>query len=207
MTNTQTAISVVDIPSERLDEAANVLVRAFEDYPLMRYFFEDKGNDYFRCVRDAMHFVCAARLTLGYSLKGVEEEGRLVAVACINHPEEKEWPASLENDMNTLMESLGEQAATRLGQFGELVGAHHPQQPHFYLVAVGVEPQAQGKGYGRALLELVQEMSQAHPFSTGVGLDTETPLNVPLYQHFDYQVTGQGKLEEIDIWFFFRPNN
>ena len=204
---TQTAVSIVDISRQRLDEAAHVLARAFEDYPLMRYIFEDSGNDYFRHVRDVMHFTCDARLTLGYSLKGVEEDGRLVAVACINHPEEKEWPAALENNMNSLIASIGEQAAARLEQFGDLVGVHHPQQPHFYLVAIGVLPEVQGRGYGRGLLNAVHEMSQAHPFSTGVGLDTETPTNVPLYQHFDYQITGQGRLEEIDVWFFFRPNN
>ena len=203
---TQTATSVVDVTRERLDEAAHVLARAFEDYPLMRYIFEDSGDEYFHHVRDVMRFTCDARLALGYSLKGVEEDGRIVAVACINHPEEKEWPAALEQSLNKVMDSVGEQAAARLGQFGELVGAHHPQQPHFYLVAIGVEPTSQGKGYGRALLNAVHEMSEAHPVSAGVGLDTETAVNVPLYEHFGYEITGQGKLAEIDVWFFFRPN-
>lgn len=209
MTANQTTIAttaIVDIPHERVDEAATVLARAFEDYPLMHYILADSGNDYKRHVWDAMRFTCEARLTLGNSLKGVEENGRLVAVACIDHPEEKIWPDSLEQGFDALIESLSEQAATRFSQFGELVGAHHPQQPHFYLVVLGVQPEAQRQGYGRALLSMVQEMSESHPLSTGVGLDTETIANVPLYKHCGYQVTGEARLGDVDMWFFFRPN-
>ena len=199
-------IEIVDIPHERLDEATEVLARAFEDYPLMCFIFADSGDDYGRCLRDVMRFTCHARLVRGNSLKGVEKAGRLVAVACIDHPEEKPWPDALEEAYNTMLEGLGEQAAERMGRFGEIVGGHHPQGPHFYVVALGVLPDAQGQSYGRALLNLVHRMSEEHALSTGVGLDTETATNVPLYQHCGYEITGEDALDVVSIWFMFRPN-
>jgi GNAT superfamily N-acetyltransferase len=207
MYNVQTMQEIIDIPRERLDEAADVFAHAFEDYPLMHYFLADSGEDYGRQAREAFRITCEIRMVLGDSVKGIlDEEGRLVAVACINHPEKKEWPASLEQSYAAFEKRMPAQAIERLNQYVELGTRHDLEQPHFYLVAIGVRPDAQGQGYGRALLDEVHRMSEAHPFSTGVGLDTETPINVPLYEHCGYGVTARDRLGDVDIWFMFRPN-
>jgi hypothetical protein len=40
-----------------------------------------------------------------------------------------------------------------------------------------------------------------------VTLSTEDPANVPLYQHFGYQVTGHTRVAPaLEAWVFFRPN-
>jgi hypothetical protein len=61
-------------------------------------------------------------------------------------------------------------------------------------------------GYGRRLLDEVQALSDAHPTSTGVGLDTEKPSNVSFYEHCGYRVTGKTNLKHVDIWCMFREN-
>ena len=171
MYNVQTRSEIIDIPRKRLDDAAEVLARAFEDYPLIGYIFAGTGGDYARQVWEAFRITCESRLALNDSVKGVlDEEGRLVAVACINHPEQKEWPASLEQAYAEFEKRIAPRAAECLNQYGEVSAKHHWEQPHFYLVAIGVRPDAQGKGYGRVLLNEVHRMSEAHPFSTDVGL-------------------------------------
>src|SRR5262245_48252066 len=48
----------------------------------------------------------------------------------------------------------------RLGDlFGvlEQMGRHHPEEPHWYLPLIGVDPAFQGKGYGSALLRFALE--------------------------------------------------
>jgi ribosomal protein S18 acetylase RimI-like enzyme len=207
MYNFQTSVEIIDVPRERLDEAVDVFARAFENYPLMRHFFAGSGEDYGRQVREAFRITCEIRMTLNDSVKGIlDEDGRLVAVACANHPEKKEWPASLEQSFATFEERMPSQAIERLNQYVELGTKHDLEQPHFYLVAIGVRPDAQGQGYGRALLDEVHRMSEDHPFSTGVALDTETISNVPLYEHCGYGVTARDRLGDVDIWYMFRPN-
>ncbi len=64
--------------------------------------------------------------------------------------------------------------------------AHHPKEPHFYLYAIGVRPEAQGKGLGgmlmRAGLERVDEAGAA------AYLESTKESNVPLYRRFGFEV-------------------
>ncbi len=57
-----------DIPHERLEEAVETLALAFEDYPLMRHFFEGREAEYPRLLRGFMRFSCEVRLHLGMPL-------------------------------------------------------------------------------------------------------------------------------------------
>jgi hypothetical protein len=49
-------------------------------------------------------------------------------------------------------------------------------------------------------------MSESHPDSAGIWLDTENPRNVPYYQRFGYEVRAHSTLDGIDVWGMFRPN-
>ena len=71
---------------------------------------------------------------------------------------------------------------------------------------IGVHPEAQGRGYGRMLLDAVQALSEGHSTSTGVALDTENPENVPIYEHCGYRVIAETNLEGVPIWCMLRPN-
>lgn len=71
---------------------------------------------------------------------------------------------------------------------------------------LGVHPKAQGRGYGRSLLDAVQALAQAHPAAVGVALDTENPANVELYQRCGSELTVQTTLDTLDVWFMFRAN-
>lgn len=200
-------MEIIDISAERLDEATKVLASAFADYPLMRAFFKKSESSYPLRVWEAFRICCEARLALGELLKGVVVDGQLVAVACIATPEKKEWPPSLEHTFGQFLQDAGEEAADRFQQYAALTGERSPQEPHFYLIAIGVRPDMQNQGCARALLEHLHQLSENHPTSSGVALDTEIASNVSLYQHFGYEVQAKTKLEKVDIWCMFRPNN
>lgn len=93
-------------------------------------------------------------------------------------------------------ESLGELMATAVEPslqedvFGllEQVGAGHPETPHWYLPAIGVDPTRQGQGYGSALLaSSLQVVDSTHDMAY---LESSNSLNVPLYERFGFQVVG-----------------
>jgi len=69
-----------------------------------------------------------------------------------------------------------------------------------------VEPESQRRGVGGTLLDTLHRMSENHPASVGVGLDTENRLNIPLYERSGYQVVASGNYEGLEIWCMFRPN-
>lgn len=65
----------------------------------------------------------------------------------------------------------------------------HPEEPHWYLPIVGVEPNAQGKGLGADLMRHAvarcdQEQALAY-------LESSNPRNISLYQRHGFEVMGQ----------------
>lgn len=68
-----------------------------------------------------------------------------------------------------------------------------------YLVCIGVLPEAQGQGIGKALLEYIHWQAKG-----GIALDTEAPQNVALYQGLGYALTGTHSLEDITIYTLFK---
>jgi ribosomal protein S18 acetylase RimI-like enzyme len=65
----------------------------------------------------------------------------------------------------------------------------HPREPHWYLPQIGVDPTAQGRGLGAALMRHAlarcdQERALAY-------LEASKPANVPFYQRHGFEVTGE----------------
>lgn len=75
--------------------------------------------------------------------------------------------------------------------FSRMVGVekmeyHHPHEPHYYLQLLGVDPDHQGKGAGRALLTPM--LMQCDAQQTFAYLETANPKNVGYYESFGFQV-------------------
>jgi GNAT superfamily N-acetyltransferase len=65
----------------------------------------------------------------------------------------------------------------------------HPKEPHWYLPIVGVEPNAQGNGFGGALMRCGvarcdQERAMAY-------LESTNPRNISLYERHGFEVMGE----------------
>ncbi len=64
----------------------------------------------------------------------------------------------------------------------------HPNEPHWYLPLIGVDPAHQGRGYGGALLKhALQQCDRDH---TPAYLESTNPRNIPLYQRHGFEVLG-----------------
>lgn len=74
----------------------------------------------------------------------------------------------------------------------EKMGQSHPEEAHWYLPMIGVEPNAQGRGIGmelmrRAVIRCDQDRALAY-------LETSNPRNVALYSRFGFAVMGEFQI-------------
>lgn len=65
----------------------------------------------------------------------------------------------------------------------------HPREAHWYLPQIGVDPNAQGKGIGAALMDYAlarcdQEQSLAY-------LEASKPQNIPFYERYGFEVIAE----------------
>ena len=86
----------------------------------------------------------------------------------------------------------------------ELRRQAHVGMPHWYLSALGVEPERQGQGIGSALLSVV--LARADAEATPVYLETATARNVLLYERHAFEVVEELILPRTDIraWLMLR---
>lgn len=81
---------------------------------------------------------------------------------------------------------------------------HHVPAPHFYLSALGVEPERQGEGIGTALMRPVLERADA--LAQPAYLETATARNVLLYERAGFSVVEELTLPDTDVhgWLMYR---
>ena len=66
----------------------------------------------------------------------------------------------------------------------DLVQQQHPKTPHYYLQLLGVQPTFQGQGWSRQVLQPI--LARADQEQLPCYLETATPENVALYQHYGF---------------------
>jgi ribosomal protein S18 acetylase RimI-like enzyme len=74
----------------------------------------------------------------------------------------------------------------------EKMGNYHPQEPHWYLPLIGVDPTYQGKGYGSTLMQYaLRQFDRDH---VSAYLESSNPRNIPFYRRFGFE-----PLDEIQV--------
>lgn len=198
--------SPIALGPEWLDSSIRVLAAAFADDPTVGYICRPQRPGYATRVRDL--YVALGRHHLAWSEPslGIVDNGQLVAVCHLARPGARQRLSADLPLALRLLRWLGVGASLRGARFVRAIAVCHPETPHYYVVAIGVDPRLQGRGYGGALLRAVADLSARHPQSRGVALDTQKVANVPLYERFGYTVTRTDRIGPLDSWCLFRPN-
>lgn len=88
-----------------------------------------------------------------------------------------------------LKESVEESRSTDVFAMFEQMDSFHPKEPHWYLPLVGVEPTAQGRGFGSLLLEhtlVVGDRNRVPAY-----LEASNSRNVPFYERLGFKLLGK----------------
>lgn len=80
----------------------------------------------------------------------------------------------------------------------------HPHEPHYYLLALGVEPELQGRGLGTKLMAPILERCDRE--GVPAYLESSKEVNVPLYERNGFKVTERFEVPNggPPIWLMWR---
>ncbi len=186
--------------------AGAVLGRAFQDDPLWAATFSDPDK------RPEVLVKMFAGLTKAIvAAQGVAETTPSVDAVALWLPPGKEiglWAmvrsgCALPRFAMSLPAQDRKRMMAVLRQLGERKKALMPD-PHWYLAAVGVDPERRGEGLGSTLVRA--GIRRADHENASVYLETETESNVGFYQHLGFEAieeitaTGLG----LPVWLMMR---
>ena len=94
-----------------------------------------------------------------------------------------------ENELVTLVQrTVSEQIQNDIITVFEDMGRYHPNEPHWYLPLMGLDPSQQGKGFGSALLQ--HTLIQVDRDNRLAYLESSNPRNIPLYKRHGFELLG-----------------
>jgi GNAT superfamily N-acetyltransferase len=70
----------------------------------------------------------------------------------------------------------------------EQMAKYHPDEPHWYLPLIGVDPACQGKGHGEALMAYA--LARCDRDRVPAYLESSNPRNISLYQRHGFAALG-----------------
>jgi GNAT superfamily N-acetyltransferase len=173
-------IKVARASPDRLSALAPVFGRAFVNEPMMRWPMGERGDVVERFTR-CFGYVLEALLGLGF----VWEAGDAVGAAFWMPPDASgawaEHPWSQPR-----ISALTDDGGHRYEAFWDWVDSRSPAEPLWLLDSIAVAPEAQGRGYGKALIAAGQALARAD--RVAAFLSTGTPRNVSIYGRCGFRV-------------------
>jgi GNAT superfamily N-acetyltransferase len=70
----------------------------------------------------------------------------------------------------------------------ELMNHYQPDEPHWHLPLIGVDPAKQGSGYGSQLLQ--HTLEKIDRLGETAYLENTNPVNTPLYERYGFEMIG-----------------
>lgn len=74
------------------------------------------------------------------------------------------------------------------------IESRHPKEPHFYLQVIGTDPAKQGEGFGGVVMR--RQLAVADARGLPAYLESSKETNIPIYQSFGFELTGEIKLPD-----------
>jgi GNAT superfamily N-acetyltransferase len=172
-------------------ETGQVLARAFHDDPVAGWFLPAEGSRHRRLRRFFVAELYHESLRHG-AVEVACADGRVTGAAVWFPP-----GASLGTEVSALpgyLRAFGRRLVIVSRYQSAAVSTHPRDEPHWYLAYIGVDPARQGSGVGAALLR--SRLRRCDQEGLPAYLESSNLENVPLYQHFGFQVTSTLGLPE-----------
>lgn len=107
-------------------------------------------------------------------------------------------PPNIEPEINTILRhqenTTSEEAQTILQKVFDKMNSFHPNEPHWYLPLLGVDPLYHGKGFGSILMKYSNQIFDSQ--NTLAYLESSNPKNISFYQRHGFELLGSIEIEK-----------
>ena len=178
---------IAPLRREHLRDVGAVFAASHAEYPSFRFLFPAPRVRAI-ALRALMTAVAGDAIAFG-TVYGALDEGRLLGVAIWLPSDGYPWSFTRKLSAAPAFLSIL-QAAPRsflaLMQLGTNAERTHPAEPHWYLEAMGVRPEAQGRGLGTRLLQ--PALARADADRLPCYLETAREENLAFYARAGFEV-------------------
>ncbi len=172
---------VIGAVADERPQVTATLVAAFVADPFMRWMFPD-ANQYLTWFPEVLRHLAGGAFDHGSAYRTSDGSGAVLWLAPGVFPDEEALGAVMQ-------EGVASSRVAEVFSILEQVGASHPDEPHWYLPAIGVDTHAQGRGIGSALL--AHSLATVDDQGVVAYLESSNPRNMPLYERFGFSVIGE----------------
>jgi ribosomal protein S18 acetylase RimI-like enzyme len=174
--------SIIKTSASASDEAStiDVLVRAFSADPVAQWIWPDSQQYY-------MYFPSFVRAFAGKAFtygSAYYVDGYAAAALWL--------PPDVLPDEDTLISifqrTVSEQTQKDVFTVFDYMARYHPNEPHWYLPLMGVDPLKQGKGLGSELMQ--HALVQCDQDNKPVYLESSNPRNISFYERYGFELIG-----------------
>jgi GNAT superfamily N-acetyltransferase len=185
---------------DEVPRVARALARAFEDDPVMSWIFRDDTERLTRLERAFGLFL----RRIWMPQRECYAVDRLFGAALWLPPDK--WHLGVADQVRLLPSMIGVTGRNlpRLFTVLNTIEKKHPKPPHYYLAVLGVEPEAQGRGFGGALMQPV--LTRCDRERIPAYLESSKRRNVVLYERHGFRVVEELMLPKDGppIWRMWR---
>jgi ribosomal protein S18 acetylase RimI-like enzyme len=185
-----------------LPAATEILARAFRDNPLNRAVIRAEPAARVRSNRAGVRSYLPLAHEFAY-VAAARAEGRVVGVLVATPPWRWPLPAPGPLGLLRLLFGQGFGVVRRWSEVSARLREHHPGQPHWYLATLGVDPEHQGAGAGRALVQAFTALADAD--RSAAYLETDRPELEGFYRRAGFRVRERIAVFEVPVLGMERP--
>lgn len=201
---TPAGIEVGPLVRSQTGAAARMLAEAFLDDPAWSAGSPRRRGHRRLANRASFRALLAAAHRCGVAVQRAGTGAAVEGVAVSFDPGHWPPPGRVEAFDLLWLALAGPAPALRSYRDEAVMRGAHLAGPHLYLWVLGVDPEAQGRGIGRALLQDV--IGRAEAQRVPVYLETATQANVAMYRRFGFQPFGELDLPSgVHMWQLERP--
>jgi ribosomal protein S18 acetylase RimI-like enzyme len=172
------------VPVTDSERAARTLARAFYDDPINRWMMRRDE----RFVPGFDFFLRRVWLPHGEVYETADGAG----VACWLPPGKAHMSVGDQlRAFPAMIKALGRDLPRALSTLGAME-KDHPREPHWYLNLIGVDPSAQSRGLGSALIAHTLQRCDAEHLPAY--LEANTERSIPLYERHGFEVTAEVRV-------------
>lgn len=173
--------AVRPVPQGEEELAVATIVLAFADDPVARWTWS-RSRDYLDGMPKLVRAFGGNSFAQGAALCSGDYAGAALWMPPGIQPDEEKLGQAIQS---TVEPSRHEEVFYTFEQMAKF----HPEEPHWYLPLIGVDPAQQGKGLGAALLTQVLERCDRD--GTQAYLESTNPRNITLYLRNGFVPLGE----------------